>query len=176
MLRIFIAINLPEEKKEELEAIAKDIKNSFPFEIGKWVEKENFHITLLFLGAIREENLPQVIEKTKKACQDIKPFKIKINKVLYGPPKTFPPRLIWFEGENNPIAGKIAQNLGATRFLPHITISRIKAWQWKRIEPEERPEIEREVDLEFQVNSIDIMESKLKRTGPEYSILESIKL
>ena len=30
-----------------------------------------------------------------------------------------------------------------------------------------------EINLNFEVNSIDVMESELKRGGPEYTILES---
>ena len=56
------------------------------------------------------------------------------------------------------------------------TLARIKQWVWKRIEPDERPDVERDLDLSFEVGSIDIMESKLKRSGPEYILLKSIKL
>ena len=175
-MRIFIAINLPKNVKKELGTIAEGLKNSFPFEVGKWVSQENFHITLLFLGAVKEENLPEVIEQTKSACQDIKPFKVKINKILYEPPKIFPPRLIWFQGENNPEAEKLSSNLRAKRCLPHITICRIKPWQWGRIEPEERPSVEQELNIGFEVKSIEIMESRLKKEGSEYNIIESIRL
>ena len=184
MLRVFIAINLPKEIKRELAEIAENIKNSFPFEIGKWVELGNFHITLLFLGAVKEENLPNIIEQTKNSCRGIKPFKVKINKILYEPPSplrdaenfVFSPRLIWFQGENNPEMEKLSLNLRTKRFVPHITICRIKNWLWKRIEPEERPDIEQELDIEFEVKSIEVMESRLKREGPEYNIIESVNL
>ena len=174
--RVFIAINLPEEVKEELKRILQEIRGSFPFEIGKWVKKDNLHLTLLFLGRTKHEKLLEIIQKTKQACENIKPFKLKITKVLYGPPKTFPPRLIWIELAENSMIEQIAKNLGANKFLSHITVCRIKAWQWKTIEPEEQPAINQELDLEFKVKSIDIMESKLHRTGPEYIKLESIYL
>jgi len=59
---------------------------------------------------------------------------------------------------------------------PHITLGRIKTWQFRQIEPEERSEINEDIDLDFEVNSIEIMESQLKKTGPDFTILESCPL
>ncbi|MDP2910533.1 MAG: hypothetical protein Q8N58_01975, partial [bacterium] len=61
-------------------------------------------------------------------------------------------------------------------FAFHITLARISQWAWQRIEPEERPEINEDINLNFPVNSIEIMESILKKGGPEYVILESYNL
>ncbi|PIX88575.1 MAG: hypothetical protein COZ30_00470, partial [Candidatus Nealsonbacteria bacterium CG_4_10_14_3_um_filter_36_16] len=55
----------------------------------------------------------------------------------------------------------------------HITLGRIKQWEFRQIEPEERPEVNEEINLTFEVNSIEVMESELKRGGSEYTILES---
>ncbi len=52
----------------------------------------------------------------------------------------------------------------------------MKTWQWKQIEPEERPDVAEEINLNFEVDSIEVMESVLKRGGPEYTVLESYPL
>jgi 2'-5' RNA ligase len=49
-------------------------------------------------------------------------------------------------------------------------------WEFRRIEPEERPIITQEIDLKFAVDSIEVMESQLKKIGPDYTILESCPL
>ena len=61
-------------------------------------------------------------------------------------------------------------------YIPHITLGRIKQWEFRQIEPEERPKIEEEISLSFEVNSIEVMESDLKRGGAEYTVLESAPL
>ena len=61
-------------------------------------------------------------------------------------------------------------------FSPHITLARIGQWEWKRIEPEERPEINEDINFVFEVDSIEIMESELKRGGAIYSVFESYPL
>ncbi len=183
--RIFIAINLPEEVKGELGKLG-DLGGLG--EAVKWVKKDNLHLTLLFIGYVRDEEIPQICQIVKETAQGLKPFSLKFERVCYGPPKKMPPRLIWLDLEKKPELVQFAEKLKKEmaqadilrkvenrEFSPHITLGRIRTWQWRRIEPEERPDIERELDLQFEVSSIEIMESVLKRTGPEYTILESVK-
>jgi len=56
-----------------------------------------------------------------------------------------------------------------------MTLGRIRQWQFKRIEKEEIPSLG-EINLKFRVNSIEVMESELKRSGPDYTILKSFPL
>jgi len=204
MKRIFIAINLPEGIKNELENLEKELDNLFssaggrgpegeqvPYgvKVVRWLKKDNLHLTLLFIGSVQDEEIPKISQIVKNIAQTQKPFSLRFEKVCYGPPKTMPPRLIWLELEKKPELLELAETLkkeigesGILRkiekreFSPHITLGRIRTWEWRKIEPEERPEIEKELDLDFEVKSIEIMESKLKRTGAEYSVLESVKL
>ncbi len=62
------------------------------------------------------------------------------------------------------------------QFSPHVTLARIKEWQLRQMEIEEIPQIDKEISLTFSVESIEVMESELKKEGPEYSILESCPL
>ncbi len=66
--------------------------------------------------------------------------------------------------------------ISTRRFCSHITLGRIKQFGWQQIEPEERPDINEEISLNFKVSSIEVMESQLKRGGPEYTILEKVYL
>jgi 2'-5' RNA ligase len=185
--RIFIAINLPEKIKEELISF----KEKFPELPARWVKKENLHITLTFLGYIKEEIIPKIIEISQQIASNHNRFSIKIIKITYGPPKVSPPRMVWAIGEKNEILGKLQENLkNALRemkipqleeeegrgFIPHITLARIRKWEFKQMEPEERPEIDENLNLSFEVKSIEIMESYLKRGGAEYIILKSFPL
>ena len=97
--------------------------------------------------------------------------------------------MIWAKGEESKELIDLKTNLEKSlikseigfledlkKFHIHITLGRIKAWEWKRIEPEERPNITQETDLNFEVSSIEVMESTLRRTGAEYNTLLSVKL
>jgi len=183
--RIFIAINLPENIKKTFLNYQTDLPD-FPI---KWTKKENMHITLIFIGYVKDENIPKICEAVKKAGTRHKSFKINLNEVCYGPSEKLPPRMIWAKGkeskeltdlktdlEKSLIESEIGFIEDNKKFHIHITLGRIKAWEWKRIEPEERPEITQKTDLNLKVNSIEVMESILKRTGAEYNSLLSVKL
>ena len=187
--RIFIAINLPEDIKKKL--IGYQAK--WPELPIRWTKKDNLHITLMFLGYLSDEELLEVLKSTKEAVSKHQPFFINLKKIIYGPPKKLPPRMIWAEGKKSKELGKLQKDLEnsllssealakedltieARPYAPHITLGRIKAWEFRKIEPEERPEVNEEINLNFEVNSIEVMESELKRGGPEYTILESCLL
>ncbi len=194
--RIFIAINLPKDIKEGLSRCQKKIEELFaPHRNGisgggpcRWVKKENLHLTLAFLGYLNDEQLEQVYEVVKKTAAKNKPFLIFLNKVGYGPEKKLPPRLVWIQGKKSEELLKLKKDLEELlaqkinflpeerNFLPHITLARIKKWNWRRIEPEERPVVDLEASFQLPVNSIEVMESHLRKTGAEYKILKSYNL
>lgn len=184
LFRIFIAISLPEQIKKKLIIFSQkwpELKGSI-----RWLKKEALHLTLLFLGPLTEREILKVSQIIKKITQFQKPFFLKFKKICYGPRKIIPPRLIWTELEESPELLKLVKilkneinkvgvlkRIEKREFLPHVSLARIKTWQWRRVEAEERPNIEEEFNLSFRVDSIQIMESKLKKAGAEYTILEN---
>jgi len=182
--RIFIAIDLPEDIKQELIAY----QANWPELPVRWTKIENLHITLSFLGYLSDEEIAAVCEATKGVTQENKSFRLRLNRLLYGPEKKLPPRMIWVDVERSDVLAQLKDEvekglMEKIGFFPekryfssHITLGRIRGWEWRRIEPENRPNVEQEISLEFQVDSIDVMESKLKRTGAEYIIIEKCPL
>jgi len=184
--RIFIAINLPEEIKKELEKY----QSQWPELPIRWTKPENLHVTLAFLGYLSDEELVEVLRVTKEVTQKHQPFSINLTKIIYGPPKKMPPRMVWVEGAKSKDLANLQLDLekslvssGKIKFEPeersftcHITLGRIKTWEFRQIEPEERPEVNEDISLSFDVNSIEVMESALKRGGAEYTVLESTGL
>jgi 2'-5' RNA ligase len=94
--------------------------------------------------------------------------------------------MVWVEGEKSEELGDLRKDLQdlllqkisyrpeeGRNFSPHITLARISEWEFKKFDLDERPEINEEIDLIFDVQSIEVMESELKRGGPVYTILES---
>jgi len=196
--RVFIAINLPAEIKREL----ANFQSKWPELPVRWVRLENLHITLAFLGYLSDEELVEVLKITKEAAQRNSAFQINLVKICYGPPKKMPPRMIWVEGEKSKELGKLQGDLEnslagritykedynpptalppkgrapSRPYTPHITLGRIRQWEFRQIEPEERPEVNEEISLSFGIKSIEVMESQLKKGGAEYTILESAQL
>jgi len=182
--RIFIAINLPEDIKKELFSYSE----KFAELPARWTSKDNLHITLVFLGDLTDQELADACITVKEVAQKHGSFSLNINKILYGPPNKMPPKMVWAEGEKSKELSNLKNDLEKSLlekikfvpegrgFAPHITLARISAWEFKAIEPDERPEIDEKIDLSFTVESIEVMESVLKRGGPQYTILESHNL
>ena len=177
--RVFIAINLPEDVKKKL----VEYQKKWPELPVRWTKPDNLHITLEFLGYVRDENLINVFETTEKMAKKHKAFDVKLSKICYGPQNKKPPRMVWAVGERSEEFTSLKNDLDKAlsisenrEFSPHITLGRIRQWDWRRVEPEERPEIDEDVNLNFSVDSIEIMESQLKRGGAEYTILETVPL
>ena len=173
--RIFIAINLSEGVRKKL----AEYQTKWPELPIRWTKPKNIHITLVFLGYLTDEELLEICRITKEVASRHSSFNINLTKVCYGPPKKMPPRMVWAIGEKSEefsaLKGDLDKSLATSEnreFSPHITLGRIRKWEWQRIELEERPGVDEEIDLRFSVNSIEVMESVLKRGGPEYTILE----
>lgn len=179
--RIFIAINLPEEVKRQLFKYSQ----KWPELQGKWTAKDNLHITLQFLGNLTDEELGDVCLAVKKVVESHGSFSLSINQIIYGPPGKIPPRMIWAVGDKSEELAELRKDLEKellqkvsfipeTRGLaPHITLARLNSFALRHINQDEIPEINEGLDVLFSVESLEVMESELKKGGPQYTILES---
>lgn len=185
MKRLFIAINTPQKIKE----ILASYQEQYSFLPAKWVEKENLHITLFFIGSVADSGLCKVLDLVNESVKKTEPFNIELEKITYFPKKKFPPKMIWAEAKNCKEIAKMQKNLediflptqnpnqsAAKSFRPHITLARLKQWQLRQMEEEEIFQIDEDINMSFCVNSVELMESQLKRTGPKYFTLSSIPL
>jgi len=183
--RIFIAINLPSDIKMRL----SEFQDKWPELPARWTKRDSLHITLSFIGAVADDKLVEICDIARNISIKYDPVAIKLEQICYGPTKKMPPRMIWAIGAKSEILGKIVKDLEnsllflsnesepdfkSKNYIPHITLARIKQWEWRRIEPEEIPEMNEEINLNFEAQSIDVMESFLKKDGPQYLALESL--
>lgn len=195
--RVFLAINLPENIKKKL----SDTEIKYSGLPAKWTKKDNLHITLVFLGFVRDEEIREICAKAETVAKKNASFGIKMSSIGYGPTDKKPPRMVWATGEKSEALAELQAGLeevffGPTlkvnnkiekyiknikkpepkAFSPHITLARLQQGRFNQLEPEEVPEINEKINFSFSVDSIEIMESELKKGGPQYTILESIEL
>ncbi len=186
--RIFISIGLPERIKNKLESFQEEINKSFTsfndFCPVKWTKKGNLHITLFFIGYVEIDELPGIFDIIEEITEKHGTFNIDLKSISYGPSGK-PPKMVWANGEKSEELNKLQSELEKklldvkepdNSFTPHITLGRIIQWQFSRIELEERPDVYKEVSLSFPVESIEVMESSLKRGGSQYAVLRSFPL
>jgi len=182
--KTFVAINLPEGIKKFL----ANYQKRWPDLPARWVRPDNLHITLSFLGYLTDVEVGNVCMVAKSVAESHNSFEINLNKISYGPIDKKVPRMVWLSGEKskelsalkrdleNQLSESIRFKPEVRTFRPHITLAKVKTLEWRTIDPEERPEINENVDFKISVESIEVMESVLKKSGPEYLIIESHQL
>ena len=176
--RIFLAINLPEEAKNKL----LEYKEKWSELPARWTTENNLHITLVFLGNTSDKELQEVQKIASKVAASHKIFSFSLSQIVYGPTAK-QPRMIWAQGMMSKELLILQKDLAKTLehqeehpFSLHITLARLNEWEFRKIEPEERPEIQEEISLTIPVSSLQVMESMLKRTGAEYKVLGTYNL
>ncbi|MEA2092498.1 MAG: RNA 2',3'-cyclic phosphodiesterase [Patescibacteria group bacterium] len=172
MNRAFIAIILPEEVKKKLKEKQEEIKDLLEGDSVKWVEEENLHITLSFLGVIK--NKEKLIEKLREV--DEKSFSVEIKEVCYFPEDKKEVKMIWVNVNDKEIKNLLKEIDGSLDITPHITLGRVRKWEWQKMSPESIPDIEDYLEISFKVESFFLVESKIRRKGPDYEIIEEFKL
>src|SRR5208337_853639 len=138
-IRTFIAIDVDQAIRDRLTALQARLGKDGT-EV-KWVEPENLHITLLFLGEVDDRELPAVCRTVAEGCQGHAPFTMSVEKVgCFGNPRR--PRTLWTgvgAGTQEIVALHDALEtplleLGCYRredrpYTPHLTLGRVKSDQ-----------------------------------------------
>jgi 2'-5' RNA ligase len=99
------------------------------------------------------------------------------------------PKMIWAMVRESTVLAELYHCLGENyralsfkvhparaRFTPHLTLARFNTVDLGEWEGEGLPHISTDMNLSFTVRSIEIMESKLSRSGSKFSVLQSIPL
>lgn len=171
-MRAFIAIELPEEIKDYLKELQKElmgIRVSFV---------KDFHLTLKFLGEVDEFTL----EKIKNKLKEIKfePFSLKLTNIGVFPNESYI-RVVWVGAEPEQkvveLQKKVENSLFDFKFKKdyefkaHLTLARVKFIDDKTAFVDKIKKLEVK-PLEFEVSSFSLMKSTLTGEGPVYEELE----
>jgi RNA 2',3'-cyclic 3'-phosphodiesterase len=178
--RLFVGIKI--NPNAELIDKILDIKLKLSDSDIKWVNTNNLHITLVFLGEVNVEKIPNIINKLNVISKLISSF--KANLIGFGKfTRNDKTNVIWTgifdDGQIAILADKIAdsmQVLGFKResrqFKPHLTLGRIRTFcNEKTLDSF----IRHHQKLNLQniiVDEFILFESILKSSGSIYHIIE----
>lgn len=188
-IRSFIAIELPAEVRHALAKLQQKLKAGDGGQV-KWVEAENMHLTLQFLGNVDALTMNKIMSAIGQGAIGTHPFQIEVGGLGMFPDAQRV-RVIWvgLNGDIEKLAG-LQKSIGANLeplgfipekrpFTPHLTLGRVRDY----CRPVERAAIGQAVAktaftarYEITVNSINLMKSQLTRQGPIYTRLASVNL
>jgi 2'-5' RNA ligase len=185
-LRTFIAVDLGQPLRDRCAAMQENLTR-LGAEV-KWVERENLHATLLFLGEVDERDVPAVCAAVATTCAGHKPFTLGVEKVGCFPnPRR--PRTIWAgvgEGAAELTALHDALEpplleLGCYRreerqFTPHITLGRVKNDRHTDRLAAGLAKYADWRDGDVAVGEVLVLSSELTPKGPVYTVLSRARL
>ncbi|NMA68475.1 MAG: RNA 2',3'-cyclic phosphodiesterase, partial [Desulfitobacterium sp.] len=158
-MRLFIAINFPEEILDKIENIKECIAQYA--QEGRFVSRENLHLTLEFLGEIPEEKVPKIIEVMELIHTP--PFTLSLTGT--GTFKRKDGEIFWLGIVKNQTLLDLQRELHQylverdfeledRQYRPHITLGR-KVRLGENFNPQELKESIAEIQI--PVNSIELM-------------------
>ncbi len=178
-MRLFIAIKIPGSLRDKVSLLIDKVRKIKVK--AKFVEKENLHITLKFLGEVNENKVDDIRKILTQISLNTKSFNILLKGLGVFPSLNFI-RVLWIGCKSEELIkliNEINEKLSALGFkkekeFPHLTIARIKERSEKLIDFINK---NKEIDIgSFKVNCFYLMKSKLTREGPIYSNVSKFSL
>jgi 2'-5' RNA ligase len=185
-LRVFCAIELPEEVRARAADRITRLREAVPEARASWERMEKLHITLKFVGETAPERVEVLSGAATRAAQTIQPFSLALSGAGAFPPRGIP-RILWLGIEDD--SGALAQlhsrledecaAAGFARekrpFHPHLTLARIRAPQSAL----ELARLHQEIVFEpikFDVTNLVVMRSELGPGGSRYTLISRHEL
>ncbi|NLC51116.1 MAG: RNA 2',3'-cyclic phosphodiesterase [Firmicutes bacterium] len=184
MIRTFIAIKIDSILEKDFWQLQQELKKKLTAGRPKWVEPQNMHLTINFLGEIKEELIPLIEASLQTGLKEIKPFILSFCGLGVFP-NLRKPRVLWSginEGKDSvsKIYNFTQDSLSSIGFSqtnkcyhPHLTLARFR-------EPVPFADISSVVkETSFSssmitVKGITLFQSILRRQGSQYIPLKEI--
>lgn len=184
-MRLFIAINLPKKLRARIYTAARTLREEeLPIQ---WIDPDNLHITLKFLGDVRRERVSHVEEAVARVASSTPAFATTLEG--FGAfPTIRRPRVVWLGVGANPELRCLKQDLewalgsvgfdAETRaFHPHVTLGRAEseggAGAFRGLDDLFAAMT---FDGDLRVHTLNLMRSHLSKSGARHSVVAAAKL
>jgi len=180
-LRTFVAVGLDTFTHDRLVGLQQRLAAAgVPV---KWVEPDNLHLTLLFLGEVDARETPAVCSAVTAVCRKRPPFAVTLAGAGAFPTPRRPRTLIVHVTEGGPELVALHDaleepllELGCYRreerpFKPHLTLGRVKGQAAAEPLTAAVQQFAGWQGGQTHVDEVLVMSSELKPQGPEYTVL-----
>lgn len=185
-IRTFIAINASQRVTNNVARVVGRLaacKAQY-----RWVEPENLHLTLNFVGDVVDVEVPELCKLVKNAIEGHESFDLSL-KGVSGFPNPREPRVLWIgvdEGKQavTSIYQTLAEvlhhwgvNKDRNEFVPHVTLGRLsRGGRWNEDLVNLVHKLRNHDGGFCHVNEVIVYSSFLDRSGPTYTPMARIKL
>jgi 2'-5' RNA ligase len=174
-VRMFVAVEVPQELRERAAALAKDL----PQDAITPVKPENMHLTLRFIGEVPSKTLSNIEARLREV--EFKKFVVPLRGTGVFPNEDYV-RVVWAGCESPELKGLAEKVIAALRgigkeedrgFSAHLTIARVR----KKIDAGDfLGKHSKDEFGSFEVNAFYLMRSELKPgVPPKYTVLAAFE-
>ena len=181
-MRCFIAVDIDEGVLDRIGELGDKLRGGLDIETGgiKWVEPQRMHLTLKFLGEVKDSDLMEVCRIVESVAVEYSDFSIDVCKVgVFGRPA----RVVWVGiAENRALEdmqscleerfGQAGWKADNKKFVGHLTVCRVKNIKLGKRLDRLVGEHEDFKAGSCDINSICVYESELTKTGPVYRLMK----
>tara|TARA_Y100000310_G_scaffold344679_1_gene458748 strand:+ start:5213 stop:5749 length:537 start_codon:yes stop_codon:yes gene_type:complete len=174
-MRLFIAIEIPEDIKEYMVEVQRNIDNNQ--NKVRFVNKDRIHLTLKFLGEVQLNDLENIKTNLKKIT--FSPFSVNLEKIGVFPDENYI-KVIWIGLKPEEPILKLQKDIDEKLeeffkkekdFRPHLTLARVKYIEDKEnfVNKLKNMKIE---NKKINITNFKLVKSTLTPEGPVYEDLE----
>jgi len=182
--RTFIAIKIVPEN--EFLEIYKNIKDVLADEAIKWVDTNNFHITLRFLGDTTQQQIEETALELDKIVSDYPSFYLRLAGIDFFENKGMP-KVLFAKTKESKALTDLADEINLKivelgfksdirKFKSHLTLGRIRFLKNKNKFKEIAKKYDNTKFQKDKVTELVFYKSILKPTGPIYKPIKVFKL
>jgi RNA 2',3'-cyclic 3'-phosphodiesterase len=179
-MRLFIAVEIPRNVRVEINSLLEGFRALAPN--VKWVRAENLHLTLKFLGET-DVARRSAIEQSLASIHSTEPFTLSLGGLGFFP-NAKRPRVFWAGIQSSPDLQPFVSNMDSAMkdlgfpledrpLTPHLTLARFSQPVLPPMLATAIAENAARNFGSFIASQFDLIESKLKSTGAEYTTLQS---
>jgi 2'-5' RNA ligase len=185
-MRLFIAVEVDSAVREHIEKIRQRLQKetSLPKGAVKWVEPENTHLTLVFLGETADSRVVEVCRIVEDTAAAHSAFDMEVQGLgTFGNPA----RVVWAGITENPALKGLQTSLRGAfedagfpvenrEFAGHLTLCRVKAPSAVDVLKRKTKPLRDEIFGVSFADSVCVFESQLSGGGPKYAVVRRVKL
>jgi len=187
-MRLFVAIDIDESIQEALGRLQRELQESVDIKKSdvKWVRPDLMHLTLKFLGEVKDVRIAEVCDIVAAAVSRHERFELDVAKVgCFGGSSA---RVLWVGmGEKNDCLASLQKDIeqglaGAgwpaeqRKFAGHLTLCRIRNAKAGRKLARLTEDYEDLYLGSVPVDSVCLYQSQLTEAGPIYTVLSRTEL
>ena len=188
-MRCFIAIDIDEPTRKAIALLQQKLITASKIKKfdAKWVDPENIHLTLKFLGDVADQIISDVAAAIDKTASKFNPFDLNIETLGYF--GKISAKILWLGTSQPQTLLDLQQNLeenlttlGFARenrqFSSHLTLARVKNFSaGKKLAQLTDSDDYKNLNLAtISVNCISLYQSQLTQAAPVYTLLSKHNL